>query len=68
MLMITLSDNTASLWLQHLAGTGVTFNTWLERDGLHQTRVNSRTQGRQAIREKYGWGIPPRGTWQKWLP
>lgn len=56
MLMITLSDNTASLWLQQLAGTGTTINEWLERNGFHQTRVNSRTPGRQAIREKYGWG------------
>ena len=56
MLVITLSDNTASLWLQQLAGTGATINEWLERNGFHQTRVNSRTPGREAIREKYGWG------------
>ena len=56
MLMITLSDNTASLWLQQLAGTGTTINEWLENNGFHQTRVNSRTPGRQAIREIYGWG------------
>lgn len=56
LLMITLSDNTASLWLQQLAGTGTTINAWLENNGLHQTRVNSRTPGRQAIREIYGWG------------
>ncbi len=55
-LMITLSDNTASLWLQGLAGGGATINTWLENNGFHQTRVNSRTPGRQAIRETYGWG------------
>lgn len=55
-LMITLSDNTASLWLQQLAGTGTTINAWLENNGFHQTRVNSRTPGRQAIREIYGWG------------
>jgi beta-lactamase class A len=55
-LMITLSDNTASLWLQQLAGTGTAINTWLENNGFHQTRVNSRTPGRQAIREIYGWG------------
>jgi len=56
MLMITLSDNTASLWLQQLAGTGTMINDWLERNEFHQTRVNSRTPGRQAIRETYGWG------------
>jgi beta-lactamase class A len=56
-LMITLSDNTASLWLQQLAGTGTTINAWLENNGFHQIRVNSRTSGRQAIREIYGWGV-----------
>lgn len=55
-LMATLSDNTASLWLQGLAGGGATINAWLESNGFHQTRVNSRTPGRQAIREIYGWG------------
>jgi len=56
MLMITLSDNTASLWLQQLAGTGTTINDWLERNGFHQTRVNSRTPGREAQRRIYQWG------------
>jgi beta-lactamase class A len=56
-LMCTLSDNTASLWLQGLAGGGVTINAWLESNGFHQIRVNSRTPGRQAIREIYGWGV-----------
>ena len=55
-LMATLSDNTASLWLQGLAGGGATINAWLENNGFHLTRVNSRTPGRQAIREIYGWG------------
>jgi beta-lactamase class A len=56
-LMCTLSDNTASLWLQQLAGTGTAINTWLENNGFHQVRVNSRTPGRQALREIYGWGV-----------
>lgn len=56
-LMCTLSDNTASLWLQQLAGGGATINVWLENNGFHQIRVNSRTPGRQAIREIYGWGV-----------
>jgi beta-lactamase class A len=56
-LMITLSDNTASLWLQQLAGGGATINAWLENNGFHQIRVNSRTPGRQAMREVYGWGV-----------
>lgn len=55
MLMITLSDNTASLWLQQLAGTGTTINEWLDRNGFHQTRVNSRTPGREEQRRVYQW-------------
>ncbi|MCU0356851.1 MAG: class A beta-lactamase-related serine hydrolase [Cyclobacteriaceae bacterium] len=56
MLMITTSDNTASLWCQQLAGTGSAINTWLEENGFRHTRVNSRTPGREADREKFGWG------------
>ena len=56
MLMITLSDNTASLWLQKLAGTGTLVNDWLEKNGFHQTRVNSRAAGRYANWQEYGWG------------
>lgn len=56
LLMITTSDNTAALWLQALAGTGTTINQWLAGHGFDSTRVNSRTPGREAIREKYGWG------------
>ncbi len=56
MLMITTSDNTASLWLQHLAGTGTAINEWLAEHGYTQTRVNSRTEGRRGDWELYGWG------------
>ena len=56
MLMITTSDNTASLWSQHLAGTGTAINSWLENNGYKFTRVNSRTPGREGARAKYGWG------------
>lgn len=56
MLMITTSDNTASLWLQHLAGTGTAINTWLAAHGFEGTRVNSRTEGRRTDWERYGWG------------
>ncbi len=56
-LMICFSDNTAALWLQQLAGTGTRINEWLETNGFHQTRMNSRTPGRQAIWEVYGWGM-----------
>lgn len=57
MLMIATSDNTASLWLQLLSGTGTTINAWLEANGFRQTRVNSRTPGRQEIWKEYGWGM-----------
>ena len=56
MLMITTSDNTASLWAQHLAGTGTAINAWLERHGFEHTRMNSRTPGRREAWEEFGWG------------
>jgi beta-lactamase class A len=56
LLMITTSDNTASLWLQALAGTGTVINQWLADHGFDSTRVNSRTPGREGNREQYGWG------------
>lgn len=56
LLMITTSDNTASLWLQHLAGTGTAINAWLSAHGFGRTRVNSRTPGREGDRQAYGWG------------
>ena len=56
MLMLTTSDNTASLWLQSLAGTGTRINELLDSMGFVNTRVNSRTPGREAIRNIYGWG------------
>ena len=56
MLMITTSDNTASLWLQKLVGTGTVINAWLAGHGFDSTRVNSRTPGREAARAAYGWG------------
>jgi beta-lactamase class A len=56
MLMLTTSDNTASLWLQSLAGTGTRINQLLDSMGFTHTRVNSRTPGREANRGLYGWG------------
>jgi beta-lactamase class A len=56
MLMLTLSDNTASLWLQAIAGTGTTINKKMDELGFSNTKVNSRTVGREEIRNKYGWG------------
>jgi beta-lactamase class A len=56
MLMLTTSDNTASLWLQSLAGKGTRINEILDSLGIVYTRVNSRTPGREANRTQYGWG------------
>ncbi len=56
MLMCTMSDNTASLWIQSLDGGGAAVNGWLAANGFDSTRVNSRTPGRQGARERYGWG------------
>ncbi len=56
MLMITTSDNTASLWSQSMAGTGTAINALMESYGLKYTRVNSRTPGRQTNQKQYGWG------------
>lgn len=55
-LMIGYSDNTASLWLQHLAGTGTGINVWLSANGYNSTRVNSRTPGREKEYAEFGWG------------
>lgn len=56
MLMLTASDNTASLWLQSLAGKGSRINEILDSFGLVYTRINSRTPGRENSRTLYGWG------------
>jgi len=56
MLMLTTSDNSASLWLQKLAGTGTRINELLDSAGFKSTRVNSRTPGRENNRTQYGWG------------
>ena len=56
MLMMTMSDNTASRYLQMFAGTGTDINAVLDSFGFKHTRVNSKTPGREAAREQYGWG------------
>jgi beta-lactamase class A len=53
--MISISDNTASLWIQGLV-TGADVNRWMEEHGFRATRVNSRVEGRSGDRETYGWG------------
>lgn len=56
MLMITMSDNTASLLCQKLAGSGLQINKFLAANGFVKTRMNSRTPGRKEDWENYGWG------------
>ena len=56
LLSISLSDNTASLMLQGIAGGGLRINQLLDSLGYLYTRVNSRTPGREKDREIYGWG------------
>lgn len=55
-LMMSTSNNTASLWNQHLAGTGTAINALMDSLGYEFTRVNSRTEGRDQDWEIYGWG------------
>jgi beta-lactamase class A len=55
-LMVALSDNTASLWIQALVGGGAAVNEWLATHDFASTRVNSRTEGRRPDWERYGWG------------
>lgn len=56
MLSLSTSDNTASLWLQGLAGGGLRINALMDSFGFPQTRVNSRTIGRENDHAVYGWG------------
>ncbi|HET9725264.1 MAG TPA: serine hydrolase [Gemmatimonadales bacterium] len=55
-LSLTYSDNSASLWLQQLAGAGTAINDWLGGHGFAVTRVNARTAGRDAEYDRWGWG------------
>lgn len=54
-LMESVSDNTASLWLQGLV-KGQRINELMDSLGLGNTRVNSRTPGRSYFQKTYGWG------------
>jgi beta-lactamase class A len=56
LLSISLSDNTASLMLQGIAGGGIRINQIMDSLGYVNTRVNSRTPGREQNRAIYGWG------------
>ncbi|WGQ15431.1 serine hydrolase [Sphingobacterium faecium] len=55
-LMISYSDNVTSIWNQQLAGGGLVINELMDELGLVNTKVNSRTVGRDDIWKKYGWG------------
>ena len=55
-LMMSASNNTASLWNQYLAGTGTAINEKMAELGMENTRVNSRTDGRSDAFSQYGWG------------
>ena len=57
MLMITTSDNTASLWLQKLVGTGTVINAWLvgHTASTRPGSTHARPDGRRRARS-YGWG------------
>lgn len=55
-LMLSFSDNEASLWLQGLSGGGEIINKYLDSLGMKYTRVNSRTEGRKENWNQYGWG------------
>ncbi|MEO6819137.1 MAG: serine hydrolase [Ginsengibacter sp.] len=55
LLMMSTSDNAASLWLQGLTG-GTKINNYLDSLGMKATRVNSRTEGRKLNYNQYGWG------------
>ncbi|MEO8822568.1 MAG: serine hydrolase [Ginsengibacter sp.] len=56
MLMMSMSDNGASLWMQGLSGGGTQINQYMDSLGLKYTRVNSRTPGRKVNYNQYGWG------------
>lgn len=55
-LMITHSDNVAAIWCQKLAGGGESINRVMSHYGMKDTRVNSKTTGREEDWERYGWG------------
>jgi beta-lactamase class A len=54
-LMESVSDNTASLWLQGIV-KGERINYLMDSLGMKSTRVNSRTEGRRSFQKMYGWG------------
>lgn len=55
-LMLSYSDNVASIWCQELAGGGQNINRIMNELELKNTRVNSKTAGREDDWKQYGWG------------
>lgn len=55
-LMITHSDNVASVWCESMAGGGTILNKWLDENGFNDTRLNARTVGRELQQKEFGWG------------
>jgi beta-lactamase class A len=56
-LMMSLSDNTASVWIQTLIGGSQVANAWLEQEGYAVTRDNSRVAERRPLHRRWGWGM-----------
>ena len=56
-LMMSTSDNTASVWIQSLIGGSDTANAWLERNGFAVLRDNSRLPHRREFQRRWGWGM-----------
>ena len=64
MLMITMSDNTASLWCQELAGTGTVINQWLAEPTASKRRGSTRAPTAAATTGSSTAGARrPRGRW-----
>ena len=55
LLMITTSDNTASIWLQQVASSE-RINRLMDEFGYSSLKVNARTAGREEEYKRYGWG------------
>lgn len=56
-LMLTVSDNTAAIWLTKNLGKGDAINVLMDSLGLYVTRMNSYSIGREAFWNRYGWGM-----------
>ena len=56
-LMLSVSDNVAAIWLTKNLGGGDAVNTLMDSLGFPVTRMNSYSTGRDALWERYGWGM-----------